>query len=65
MHSRAFLAHWWRNHAFRFDRCRLGLVLLAPPAFSQTYPTKPIHIVAPYAPGGIATLPPASSAPID
>src|SRR5437762_382309 len=24
MHSRALLAHWWRNHASRFDRCRLG-----------------------------------------
>src|SRR5260370_40677191 len=30
-----------------------GLVLLAQPAFSQTYPTKPIHILVPYAPGGI------------
>ena len=33
-----------------------GLVLLAQPAMSQTYPTKPIHILVPYAPGGIADI---------
>ena len=33
-----------------------GLVLLAQPAVSQTYPTKPIHILVPYAPGGIADI---------
>ena len=33
-----------------------GLVLLAQPAFSQTYPTKPIHVMVPYAPGGIADI---------
>jgi tripartite-type tricarboxylate transporter receptor subunit TctC len=33
-----------------------GMVLLAQPAFAQTYPTKPMHIVAPYAPGGIADI---------
>ena len=33
-----------------------SLVLLAQPAFSQTYPTKPIHILVPYAPGGIADI---------
>jgi len=33
-----------------------GLVLLAPPAFSQSYPTKPIHIISPYAPGGISDI---------
>ncbi len=33
-----------------------GLVLLAQPAQSQTYPTKPIHILVPYAPGGIADI---------
>src|SRR5258705_77409 len=30
-----------------------GLVLLAQPALSQTYPTKPIHILVPYPPGSI------------
>lgn len=33
-----------------------GLVLLTQPAVSQTYPSKPIHIIAPYAPGGIADI---------
>jgi tripartite-type tricarboxylate transporter receptor subunit TctC len=33
-----------------------GLVLLAQPALSQTYPSKPIHILVPYAPGGIADI---------
>ena len=33
-----------------------GLVLLAQPAVSQTYPSKPIHILVPYAPGGIADI---------
>ena len=33
-----------------------GLVLLAQPAQSQTYPTKPIHSLVPYAPGGIADI---------
>jgi len=33
-----------------------GLTLLAQPAASQTYPSKPIHILVPYAPGGIADI---------
>ena len=33
-----------------------GLVLLSQPAVSQTYPSKPIHILVPYAPGGIADI---------
>jgi tripartite-type tricarboxylate transporter receptor subunit TctC len=34
----------------------LGLVLLAQPAMAESYPTKPIHILVPYAPGGIADI---------
>jgi tripartite-type tricarboxylate transporter receptor subunit TctC len=33
-----------------------GLVLLAHPAAAQTYPSKPIHVLIPYAPGGIADI---------
>ena len=33
-----------------------GLVLLAQPATSQTYPSKPIHMLVPYAPGGITDI---------
>lgn len=33
-----------------------GLTVLAGPAVSQTYPSKPIHIYIPYAPGGIADI---------
>src|SRR4051794_25732656 len=34
----------------------LGLVLMAQPVLAQTYPTKPIHILSPYAPGGISDI---------
>ena len=30
--------------------------MLAQPAAAQTYPSKPIHILIPYAPGGIADI---------
>jgi tripartite-type tricarboxylate transporter receptor subunit TctC len=33
-----------------------GLVLLALPAWAQTYPSKPIRIVAPFPPGGVADV---------
>ena len=33
-----------------------SLALLTQPAVSQTYPSKPIHLLVPYAPGGIADI---------
>jgi len=33
-----------------------GLAVLAGPVAAQTYPSKPIHILVPYAPGGIADI---------
>jgi tripartite-type tricarboxylate transporter receptor subunit TctC len=33
-----------------------AMVLVSDPAVAQTYPSKPIHILIPYAPGGIADI---------
>src|SRR6201986_2447157 len=33
-----------------------SLALFTHPAVSQTYPSKPIHVLVPYAPGGIADI---------
>jgi tripartite-type tricarboxylate transporter receptor subunit TctC len=33
-----------------------SFVLLAQPAVSQTYPSKPIHMLVPYAPGGVTDI---------
>ena len=33
-----------------------AVALVAAPAQAQNYPTKPIHILSPYAPGGISDI---------
>jgi tripartite-type tricarboxylate transporter receptor subunit TctC len=42
--------------SLRFVLTAVAVVLLSQPAFSQTYPAKPIHVLVPYAPGGIADI---------
>jgi tripartite-type tricarboxylate transporter receptor subunit TctC len=44
--------HMMTSMSIRFASVILGAVTLAPAAFAQTYPARPINVIVPYAPGG-------------
>src|SRR5262249_60073705 len=57
--QRASRAPAEEHHMRRFGRavvCAFGLVVVAAQAPAQTYPSKPVRIIVPYAPGGLTDV---------
>src|SRR5262249_30896364 len=57
--QRASRAPAEEHHMRRFGRavvCAFGLVVIAVQAPAQTYPSKPVRIIVPYAPGGLTDV---------
>jgi tripartite-type tricarboxylate transporter receptor subunit TctC len=46
------MEHQTMTSSIRFASVILGAVALAAPALAQTYPSRPINVIVPYAPGG-------------